>query len=340
MIRKPLAVTTRSGRIDALHYGSVVLADPRGTILYSFNDPDFPTYLRSSIKMIQALPVVLSGAAERFGFTDAELAICCASHSGSDMHLKTVSGILAKIGCTQSDLGCGAHIPDDLPERRHLICSDLAPTQLHNNCSGKHAGMLASCVASGWPVEDYLSIEHPLQQWILDLMSEYSGVARENIGIGVDGCSLPACYMPISGAARLIARFMEKSQDPATPDAAILKAIAARPEMIHAPGAFDTELVRVTGGRLLAKGGAMAMFLIGVQSPQHGPIGLAVKLEDGNMTPMPVVVMNVLVSLGLLNEDEIAQLENFRRIDLRNWRGLDVGEIGADFEVGTAVGAG
>ncbi|MDB5036441.1 MAG: hypothetical protein JWQ98_3682 [Chlorobi bacterium] len=339
MIRNPLAVSHRGGRIDALHYGSIVVTTSSGDILYSVNDPHFPTYLRSSIKMIQAIPVVTSGAADRFGFTDAELSICCASHVGADYHVATVSGILEKIGLGEPSLGCGAHEPDNRAERKRLICSDTPPSQLHNNCSGKHAGMLAACIAMGWPVESYLEIDHPLQGMILDLMSEYSGIARENIGIGIDGCSLPNFYMPISGAARLIARFMENSADPASPDSRILKAVVARPEMINENGGFDTELIRAMKGRAIAKRGAMAMYLVGVRSQQHGPIGIAIKLEDGNMTPMPVVMMQVLESIGVLSPDEIQELDVFRSLHLKNWRGIDVGEVGADFELSSSVSA-
>lgn len=333
MIRNPLAVTHRSGRIDALHYGSIAVADPSGRLLYAVNDPHYPTYLRSSIKMIQALPVVLSGAADRFGFTDAELSVCVASHIGAGYHLETVQGILGKIGLDEGALRCGVHPPDDGAEHKRLICSDQSPTQLHNNCSGKHSGMLATCVARGWPVENYIAIDHPLQQWILDLMAEYSGIARENIGAGIDGCSLPAWYMPISGAATALARFMKNAQDGKEADRRVFSAVVARPEMINADGGFDTELVRALRGRAIAKRGAMAMFVVGVITEQYGPLGIAVKLEDGNMTPMPVVVMRVLESLGAVGPAELAELERFRSVHMTNWRGIDVGEIGVDFQL-------
>lgn len=333
MNRIPLAVSHRSGRVDALHYGSVAVANADGAVLFSANDPGFPTYLRSSIKMIQALPVVLSGAADRFAFTEAELAVCCASHVGAGYHLETVGGMLDKISLGENALGCGAHEPDDRAERKRLLCSDHAPTQLHNNCSGKHAGMLAACVAMGWDVAGYLAIEHPLQQWILDLMATYSGVRREHIGIGIDGCSLPAYYMPISGAATALARFVANADAGDEAPARILCAVAARPEMINDVGGFDTELVRVGGGRAIAKRGALGVFVVGLLTERYGPLGIAVKLEDGNMAPMPVVVMKVLEDLGVLGADQLAELERFRTIHLTNWRGLDVGEIAVDFSL-------
>lgn len=337
MFRKPLAISSRSGRIDALHYGSVAVCKPNGDILHYANDPHYPTYLRSSIKMIQALPVMISGAAATWNFTEAELAVCCASHVGSALHVETVAAMLKKIGLSESDLRCGSHYPDDLSEHKSLLCSESAPSQLHNNCSGKHAGMLAVCRQKGWPIEDYLSIEHPLQQWILDLMSEYSGIGREKIGIGVDGCSLPAYYMPLSGAARIIASFMERAAEEGSPDKRILQAVAIRPEMINEFGGFDTELVRVGGGRIMAKRGAMGILLIGVQSPVDGPLGIAIKLEDGIMSTMPVVAMKVLESLNLLTEEELIALQRFHTIHLTNWRGVDIGDITANFQLENEV---
>jgi len=330
MIRTPLALTSRSSRIDALHYGSIAVVDAEGTLLFSANDPGYPTYLRSSIKMIQALPVVLSGAADRFGLTSKELAITVASHAATRDHVDVVEGMLLRLGLGEPSLGCGAHEPEDRTERNRLIRASEEPTQLHNNCSGKHAGMLATCLAKGWPLDSYLEIDHPLQEWILDLMAAYSGVPREQIGIGIDGCSLPAYYMPISGAAQIAARFVRAAHnDPSGAEARVHGAVAAHPEMINAAGGFDTELIRATGGRMIAKRGAMAIFLIGVASRQYGPLGVAVKLEDGVMTPMPTVVMQTLEALNLLEPEEIAALDSFRRLPQRNWRGIEVGEITA-----------
>src|SRR5436305_754069 len=150
-----LALSLRAGRIEGVHRGALAITDPSGSVLFSINDPNYLCYPRSAIKMVQAIPVVESGAADRYGFTDAELAICCASHSGAGYHLSAVSSILGKIGLTESALGCGAHEPDDRTERERLVVTDSPPSQLHNNCSGKHAGMLAACLAMGWTIHDY-----------------------------------------------------------------------------------------------------------------------------------------------------------------------------------------
>jgi len=333
MHRSPLAISKRGSRIDALHYGSIVVVDTAGEILFSVNHPDFPTYLRSSIKMLQAIPAVASGGADVYGFTPDEIAICVASHVGASYHIETVARMLSKIGLDEHALVCGQQEPDDPAERKRLLCSDTPPSQLHNNCSGKHTGMLAACCAMGWPVENYHALEHPLQQWILDLLSDYSGIGRDLIAVGIDGCSLPSFYMPISGAARVIARFVDNAQVDATADARIMRSVAAHPEMINASGGFDTELIRVTGGRFLAKRGAMAMFLMGAVTERYGAIGIAIKLEDGNMAPVPLVVMKALRDLDLLTPEEVRGLEAFTTLPLRNWRGIDVGEVSPNFSM-------
>lgn len=333
MHRTPLAVSTRGSRIDALHYGSIAVVNADGEILYSVNDPNFPTYVRSSIKMLQALPLVISGGVERFAFTEREVAVAVASHVGADYHIQTVAGMLEKMGLSVEDLRCGSQEPDDPAERKRLLCSGMAPSQLHNNCSGKHTGMLAACMAKGWPIDDYISVDHPLQQWIHEILSNYSGVPRALIGVGIDGCSLPAFYIPISAAATAMARFMEGSRDQSSPERRIARSVAAYPEMINDHGEFDTELVRATGGRMLAKRGAMAIFLIGALTGKYGAIGIAIKLEDGNMMPVPMVAMKALRDLELLTEEEASRLEEFSALPLHNWRGIRTGEITPNFSL-------
>jgi L-asparaginase II len=283
--------------------------------------------------MLQAIPVILSGAADRFGFTEAEIAICCASHSAADYHLEAVKGVLGKIGLSEADLRCGVHAPSDQKESERLVLAGASPNQLHNNCSGKHAGMLAVCLAKGWPIENYLDPDHPLQQWILDIVAEYTGLDRSEIPSTTDGCSLPTFYVPLSALATAIARFVAKGAagDPAA--RRILDAVAHYPEMIYERGGFDSELIRVLGGKGIAKRGAMAIFAAGIESPAHGAIGVVVEMEDGNITPMSPIVMRALEKLGLLDADQLAELAGFRITELDNCRSIHVGEIVADFEL-------
>lgn len=333
MTNATLALSLRGGRIEGWHRGSVAITDPDGRLLFSAGDPTMSTYLRSSIKMIQAIPVVRSGAADRFSFSNAELAICCASHDGAGYHLQTVSGMLATLGLTESALRCGGHDPHDRTELGRLVCDHRKPGALYNNCSGKHTGMLAACLAKGWPIENYLAADHPLQQWILELMAEYTGVPTEQIDTATDGCSLPTFYVPLLAASRTAARFVADAIAGDQACSRIMQAVAAHPEMINAHGGFDTELVRVMAGAGIAKRGAMAIFVVGVNSRKHGPIGVAVKLEEGDMAPMPPAVMRALEIAEIFTPEQLAQLERFRRIELKNWNGISVGEIRGEYEM-------
>jgi L-asparaginase II len=193
--------------------------------------------------------------------------------------------------------------------------------------------MLASCLAKGWSLENYLALEHPLQQWNLQLISEFSGVPRDQIGTAIDGCSLPTFFLPISGMSTSLARFVAAARSGDDACARILSAVAAWPEMIYERGGFDSDLIRVLGGRCIAKRGAMAVFVVGIDTEQHGPIGITAKLEDGNITPMPVIIMRVLNLLGLLSPEESTQLERYQTLRITNWKGIDVGEMVAEFEL-------
>jgi L-asparaginase II len=331
MSRVPLALSRRGERIEAVHYGSIAITDPAGRLLTGIGDVDLRTYIRSSNKMIQALPLIRSGAADRFGLTGEEIAVCCASHTGARYHLEAVRSILGKLGLDTAALGCGAHQPDDRAELTRLIAGGAEPTALHNNCSGKHAGMLATCLAMNWPLEGYLSLEHPLQQWILSLMSEHTGVPAAQIGTAIDGCSLPTFYLPLTSIATALARFVDSARNGDEASTRIMSAVAAHPEMIYEHGGFDTELIRALGSRCIAKRGAMAVFVMGLDTLQHGPIGIAVKLEDGNSAQMPPVVMRVLDELDVLSPAELEQLAHFGRIVVENCNGMRVGDVVTDF---------
>lgn len=281
--------------------------------------------------MIQALPVIRSGAADRFGFAPKEIAICCASHSGAGYHLETVSGMLAKMGLEPSALGCGVHEPGDRAEFTRLIAGGFAPSVLHNNCSGKHAGMLATCLAMGWPIDSYIALEHPLQQWILELMSEHTSVPTAQIGTAIDGCSLPTFHLPLDSIATALARFVHNSRTGDEASSRIMGSVATYPEMIYEEGGFDSELIRALGARCIAKRGAMAVFVVGLDTLRFGPIGLAAKLEDGNMAQIPPVVMNVLEQLEVLSPAELEQLAPYRRIVVENCNGMRVGDVVTEF---------
>lgn len=335
----PLAISTRNNRIEAVYEGSIAVVDSEGRLIDSVGDPAYGTYARSAIKMVQAIPVIETGAADRFGLTDAELALCCASHTGTDYHIKGVQSILSKIGLGEGALKCGGHLPEDRGMRERLIRLEANPTALYNNCSGKHAGMLAACVAADWPVDSYLEEEHPLQKRILELVADYSGLEESEIGLGIDGCSLPTYFMPLSSLALMAARFMARAGDPwtpvperseGTPDRRLLEAINRHPEMIQSEEGFDAVLIRSIDELCYAKRGAMGVMIVGIYTREHGPIGIGLKTEDGDNRVMPVIVTSLLEHLNLLSPEEKTKLAPYQSEPVKNWAGTVVGEVKAE----------
>lgn len=324
----PLAYSTRNDQVEAVYEGAIAVVDPEGQLLESMGDPGYRTYVRSSIKIVQALPLLETGAARKFELTPAELALACASHTGADYHIKGVQSILAKIGLGEGALKCGGHLPEDREMKSRLIRLEANPTAIYNNCSGKHAGMLAACLAADWPTDSYMEEEHPLQQRILALVSEYSGVPKEEIVIGTDGCSLPTYYLPLASVARIAARFMKRAEGSETShDRQLLEAINQHPEMIHAEEGFDTALIRLVDGLCYAKRGAMGIMVIGLLTKNHGPIGIALKSENGEDKIMPVVVSALLERFGALTPEEKNRLAPWRSEPIKNWNGTVVGEL-------------
>jgi len=278
----PLAHVTRGEVVESVHYGSLAVADASGRVLASLGDPERRCYFRSSSKPLQAILVVTSGAADRFAFTPEEIAVTCASHHGTARHLEVVSGILRKLGLGPDALLCGAHPVSDPAENARLAREGLDPTPLHNNCSGKHAGMLASCLALGFDVDDYVSRDHPLQRAHIANIARFCGLPEEEIVIGVDGCGVPTFGVPLSAAATAYARLATgDALPPRLRDAAacIREAMWAAPDIISAPGAFNSELLAACRSRLVAKGGAEGLYCAG--SVESGE-GMAMKNEDGS----------------------------------------------------------
>lgn len=320
-----LARVTRDGVIESTHYGRVAVCAPDGRLLASAGDPEGVQFWRSSSKPLQALSVVTSGAADRFALTVRELAVCCASHSGSAMHVATVSGILSKLGLDASALQCGVHWPGDIEERNRLIRAGEEPSPLHNNCSGKHAGMLATCLALGADPSDYLALEHPVQRLIAEHLALLSGVTRDRWRVGRDGCGAPTVAMPLRAQALAFARLAAPAGLPGDMRGAaerITAAMAAAPEMVSAPGAFNTELIRLTGGAVIAKGGAEGLFCMAVPARE---IGIAFKVADGSARAHPTVALELLRRVHVELPAEL--VERFAEPPVTNCHGDMVGRI-------------
>ena len=341
----PVLVEVRRGAIvESRHRGAIVVVEPDGRIVSCLGDDGLIISTRSTIKPIQTIPLVMSGAADHFHLTPRELAVACASHDGEPIHTDTVAGMLERAGLNESHLLCGAHRPYSEETARKLECEGRPFTQLHNNCSGKHAGMLMTALKRGYPIEDYISADHPLQREIIEI---FTGIAEldEKPVTAIDGCSAPTFGVSLRslalGFARLAGPWQKISTETAEAVKRIIAAMTAHPEMIGGTkGVFDTDLIRATRGRIIAKVGAESSYAIAVLPCRQFArgLGVALKIEDGTARARQPVVVEALAQLGLLTEDELSALEEYRNPVVSNYRRLTVGEIRAVFDLSFGKG--
>lgn len=338
---QPIIEVKRGGQIESLHYGSIAVCDPDGNLLASWGDAQLATFTRSTAKPFQAYPLVAAKGLEHFGLSDRELAIACASHSGTDLHAETVAGILEKIGLNQSDLRCGTHKPYDRATARRIRAGELEPSPLRHNCSGKHAGMLALANLRGQDVRSYLELDGMVQQEILASIARMTDLETKAIMIGMDGCSAPNFAVPLHAGARAFAMLARAGGEPDFDPIGhrIYRAMTAHPEMVSGPGRFDTRLMEVGEGRILVKGGAegcYGMALLAERGDQDGlALGVMIKISDGDTSgrAMRPVVLDTLRQLARLRPNELEQLAEFAARPIKNHRGLVVGEIRSTFEL-------
>ncbi len=320
-----LVDVTRGDMVESRHRGAVAVVDAKGQLVYSVGDPGLVTYMRSAAKPVQALGVVLSGAADRFGFTPAELAVMCASHYAEPIHLAAVRSILSRIGLDESALRCGPARPLKAEVAYALAEEGVPPRPLLSDCSGKHAGMLAVCVHRGYSLDDYLSPTHPLQQEIRSHLAAFAGVEPDSLVVGVDGCSAPVFALPLVNMALAFARLARPAQLPPGVDQAaerITRAMLAHPEMIAGTDGFCTELIRAGEGRVIAKLGAEGLYCIGL--PEKG-WGIALKIEDGAVRAVNPTAMEVLRQVDGVPPSVLEKLRAFHSVPNRNDEGQRVG---------------
>jgi L-asparaginase II len=314
----------------------VAAVTPEGKLVAFLGDPEAATYLRSAVKPFQCLPLLLAGGEATFSLTPADLALICASHSGDPEHVKGAGDLLARGGFGIGDLLCGAHIPLGKESAQRMLREGAEPTPLHNNCSGKHAGMLMACKLLGLPTADYVALDHPLQQRIVEHVLEICRVPREQVGLGIDGCSVPSFHMPLSAAARGYAALADpRAAGLQTGVAAALdrvaRAMTSNPVQVAGRGRFTTRLMEVTRGRVLAKEGAEGFYSVAVRGPVA--LGIAVKIADGGLRCRDGVVIDVLRQLGSLSGAEFEELEDLYAPPVLNARGDQVGEVVPDVDL-------
>jgi L-asparaginase II len=333
-----LVEVTRGAIVESRHRGAIVIAEADGHIITRLGDDALITSTRSTIKPIQAIPFVTSGAADHFNVDERELAVACASHEGESIHTEAVAGMLARAGLDETALRCGAQAPYNADTAKMLEAQGQPFSQLHNNCSGKHTGMLMTAVLLGLPLDDYVSPSHPVQREIIKTFASMAGL-DPNMPTAVDGCSAPTFGVPLSSLAVTFARLVNSSSQESPVTQAthrIVNAMINHPEMIGGTkGRFDTELLRAAHGKLICKVGAEAVYSVGVLPSEKYPrgLGIAFKMEDGSYRGLGPAVIDTLRQMGVLDEGEVAQLETFHRPVIDNRRGINVGEVRAVFEI-------
>jgi L-asparaginase II len=326
-----LAKVIRGETVESVHRGHLIAIGGNGKVQVSIGNPRTVTYLRSAAKPFQAIPCITSGAADVFGFTEEEIALACASHSGEPIHVETCARMLEKAGLSESDLRCGKHLPFNEKEMERLIRSDAEITQLYNNCSGKHAAMLAFAKYIDADTTRYLQCDHPVQQEILKTLSVFCEIPREDIAIGIDGCVAPNFAMPLDAMARgflnLVAAPADLADDIRSAAKRVVDAMLHHPELIGGTERLDTILMKAAPGEFISKVGADGIWLCGILPSEKYPAGLAIalKIEDGDdKRARPVVAVEILKRLGILATDELAEVSP---MPIRNRGGEVAGRV-------------
>ena len=322
-------VVGRGGIQESVHYVHLAVVDATGSMVAAVGDPGWFTFYRSAAKPLQALPLVEDGVLAHFGIEPAELALCSASHGGEPLHLEVVRGLLSKIGLAEDDLACGSHLPLNGPEGQALLRRGETPGRPHNNCSGKHAGMLALAVFHGWATRGYQQPEHPVQRRMLGEVLRWTGLSEAEVGSGVDGCGVVCFAVPLWRMALSFARFAEEA-NAHEGASAVVAAMTNHPFMVAGTGRLCTALMEQVERRIFVKTGAEGVYYAGV--PARG-IGIALKVADGRKRAADAALVHVLGQLELLSSAELAALGRYGRPPVLNTRGEVVGEVLPGFEL-------
>lgn len=323
---------TRGPLVESIHMAHIAVVNSQGELLYSYGDPERITYARSSVKPIQAIQVLETKATQRYDINEREISFMCASHSGETYHVECVKDILGKADIGLDKLNCGIHVPGNSDVYKELIESKVELSQSHNNCSGKHSGMLISAKNMGEDLDTYLDINHPVQQRILNNISYVCDYDKEKIILGIDGCGAPVHALPLERFAYGFARMADsvKLEEKGVFVDKITSSMMKYPEMIAGRNRFCTALMRVCGDRIFGKAGAQGVYLIG---DKKNKLGIAVKVEDGNGQATNCVAMEVLRQLDLITEEELKELNNFYNPKLLNARKDVIGEVRSSFKL-------
>ena len=330
-----LVETLRGGVVESLHRGAWAVVDADGALVASAGDVERPVFPRSAVKLLQALPLVASGAAERYGLDDGQLALACASHNGEPRHVATAAAMLAAAGVDAAALECGAHWPYRDVVQREMAARGETPSALHNNCSGKHAGFVClGCLLAGERdrrafVAGYVRPEHPVMREVGAAIEAATGWRLADAPRGTDGCSIPTWGIPLRRLAHGFARCATGvGLDPDRARAArrLMAAVTAQPFMVAGSGRFDTRVIERLGARVFCKVGAEGVFCAAF--PERG-LGVALKIDDGATRAAEAAMAALIARFAALDEGPRAFVDALADAPLANWNGLEVGRVRA-----------
>lgn len=331
-VSEVLVHVSRGEEVECIHRGDLVVVNLEGDILYSVGDPHKETYWRSAAKPFQVLPLIEAGGIDKYGFTGEELALMSSSHGGEERHVNIVKEIFKKLNSKVDLLDCGIASPMNINAARDVIRGGGNFQHVHNACSGKHSAMIALALLKGFPVKNYIKLEHPVQQEILDVIADVTEFKREEIKIGVDGCGVPVFHMPIYNMALAYAKLSKPDGvEPESRKEALRivgDAMTKNPYFVAGTGRLDTLLMEVTKGRLVAKLGAEAVYCVGVMDKG---IGIVFKIEDGNYRAIDPVIVELLRRLDFISTEEYEKLKDQWEVKIRNHRKEVIGTIKAVF---------
>jgi L-asparaginase II len=323
----PVVVEVLRGTlVESRHRGAVAVSDADGATVLAIGDVATPIFPRSAVKTLQAIPLVESGAAAAYGFGDEELALACASHSGEPGHVAVVERMVAKAGLDAAALCCGVHWPMS-QAAAFALAKTSAPSALHNNCSGKHAGFLCDACAMCVDHVGYWRPEHPVQCEVRGVLEDFTGVALSDDCRAVDGCSVPTWAIPLQNLAHAFAKFGTGhglSPERARAAARLRAACAQKPWHVAGTGRFCTEIMELFGARVFVKTGAEGVYCGAL--PELG-FGIALKCDDGTGRAAQAIMAALIARLLPLEEAERAALMRFTRPTLRNWNDIEVGAL-------------
>lgn len=325
----PAVAVRRGTRVESVHHVAACAADVDGEVVMRVGTIETPVFLRSSAKPFIAAAAVRAGVLEKFGFGERELAVMCASHNGEPGHVELVASMLARIGATEADLGCGAHPPSYEPAAAALAARGEKPTQLHNNCSGKHAGILALAKVLGAPFAGYLDAAHPAQRAVIAMCERVSDDVFAGDKLAIDGCGIPVYATTLRKAAVSFARLATLrgvDDADATALARVAAAMAGEPWYVAGTGRFDTDLMRATRGRIVCKAGAEGFHC---DALLDAGLGLALKVIDGSRRAAAPATIAVLDALHALEPGVRDALRAHAVVPVKNVAGATVGEVAA-----------